>query len=124
MYKPAVFRNEDAPMADTVNVIFAVLLFVCCFLIVKKIIGNRYATVKKVKAEVFDKYKSNTVSRIQGTFKREHYIVVFKTNDNKLSFNVSEFSYDSYKIKDKGILEYKGNRIISFKRKTRGSEIH
>ncbi len=101
-------------MSDVVNIIFAGLFLLCWFLIIKKIIAGKYAPVKIVKAEVVDKYRTDVVSKIQGTFKRQHYIVVFKTKDKKLSFAVSEFSYGNYRIKEKGTLKYKGNRIISF----------
>lgn len=46
---------------------------------------------------------------------RESCVVVFKTKDKKLFFNVSEFLYGNYKIKQKGMLKYKGMKIISFK---------
>lgn len=91
------------------------LILLCWILIIIKLIRNKYAPVKSVKAEVFDKYKANSVSKIHGTLKREHYIVVFSTSEKKLSFPVSEFSYRNYNIKDKGTLKYKGGQIISFK---------
>ncbi|MBQ2932952.1 MAG: DUF2500 family protein [Clostridia bacterium] len=101
-------------MSDVVNIIFASLFLLCWFLIIKKIIADKLAPVKTVEAEVVDKYRTDIVSKVQGTFKRQRYIVVFKTKDKKLSFAVSEFSYNSYKIKTKGTLKYKGNRIVSF----------
>ncbi len=101
-------------MSNAVNIIFAGLFLLCWFLIIKKIIAGKFSPVKTVKAEVFDKYKTDMVSKIQGTFKRQHYIVVFKTKDKKLSFAVSEFSYENYRTKEKGTLKYKGNKIISF----------
>ncbi|MBO5733693.1 MAG: DUF2500 family protein, partial [Clostridia bacterium] len=67
-----------------------------------------------VKAKVIDKYKPEMVSKYHGTFKQERYIVVFATNNKKLSFNVSKFSYGNYKINEKGTLKYKGTKIISF----------
>ena len=97
------------------NLLLMLLILLCWLLIIKRFIGNKYAPVKSVKAEVFDKYKTSAVSRMHGTFKREHYIVVFSTSDKKLSFCVSEFSYGNYNIKDKGTLKYKGDQIISFK---------
>ncbi len=100
---------------DNVINIFAIVLFLLCwFLTIKKLICNKVAPVNTVKAEVVDKYKSNIVSKYPGTFKRERYIVVFKTKHKKLSFDVSEFTYSSYKIKEKGTLKYKGIKIISF----------
>ena len=76
---------------------------------------NKLAPVKAVKAEVIDKYEPEMVSKYPRTFKNKRYIVVFKTEDKRLSFDVSEFSYGNYKIKEKGTLRYKGNQIISFK---------
>lgn len=101
-------------MDKVIAILWIVLLFLFWFLIIKKLVWNRYAPVKTVKAEVVDKYQSNTVTRHPGTFKRERYVVVFKTKNEKLSFDVSEFSYNSYSLKDKGMLRYKGNRIINF----------
>ena len=101
-------------MSDVVNIIFVGLFLLCWFLIIKKIIAGKFAPVKTAKAEVVDKYKEDMVSKMQGTFKRQRYVVIFKTKDKKLSFSVSEFSYGNYRIGEKGTLKYKGNRIISF----------
>ncbi len=70
--------------------------------------------MKTVWAEVVDKYQTNFVSKYPGASKQENYIVVFATQDTKLAFAVSEFSYRHYKIKEKGTLTYKGNKLISF----------
>ena len=101
-------------MSNIVNVIAIILFLLCWTLIIKKLIVTRYAPVKTVKAEVFDKYKSSTASKYPGVLKREPYVVVFDAKGKKLSFVVSEFSYQNYKIKDRGTLKYKGNKIISF----------
>lgn len=102
-------------MNDAINIFSMILFILCWFLIIKKLIWNKVAPVKTVKAEVVDKYKPNVISKYSGAFKREHYIVVFKTKDKKLSFDVSGFSYSNYTIKEKGTLKYKGTKIISFK---------
>lgn len=102
-------------MNTVINIVSVIFLLVCWLLVIRKLILSRFAPVKTVKAEVIDKYKPEAVSRYQGTFKLENYVVVFKTKDKNLSFNVSEFSYNNYKIKDKGTLQYKGTKIISFK---------
>ena len=101
-------------MSDIINVIGIILLLLCWLLIIIKFIVGRYGAVKTAKATVVDKYKPDIVPKYHGTLKQEYYIVVFETKDKKLSFNVSEFSYGNYKIKEKGILKYKGNKIISF----------
>lgn len=102
-------------MNNAVNIISMVLFLACWFLIFKKIIWNKIAPVKTVKAEIIDKYVSDTVSRYPGTFKRERHIIMFSVNGKKLAFDVSEYSFNNYEIKDKGTLKYKGTRIITFK---------
>ena len=101
-------------MYGIINTILMVLFLLCWILVIAKIIINKFSPVKTVKAEVVDKYKPDIVSNYHGTFKPKRYIVVFATKDKRLSFDVSEFSYNNYKINDKGTLKYKGNRIISF----------
>ena len=97
-----------------INYLLNLLVFACWLLIVIKFIKNKFASVKTVNAMVVDKYKTQTVSRIQGTFKSERYIVVFLVGNKKLAFDVSEFSFQGYKIKEKGTLKFKGNKIIDF----------
>ena len=102
-------------MYNIINTILMILVLFCWILVIGKIVVNKYATVKTVKAKVIDKYKPDMVSKYHGTFKQERHTVVFETKDKKLSFDVSEFSYDNYKINEKGTLKYKGTKIISFK---------
>ena len=99
---------------NVINLLSIILFLLCWLFIVKRLIWNKVAPVKTAKAEVVDKYKPDVVSKYPGTFKRERYIVVFKTKYKKLAFDVSEFSYNGYKIKEKGTLKYKGDQIISF----------
>ncbi len=102
-------------MNNIINTILMLLFLLCWILIIRKIFINRCSSVKTIKAKIVDKYKPNVVSNYPGTFKPERFIVVFETKDDKLSFDVSEFSYKTYKINEKGTLKYKGNKIISFK---------
>lgn len=95
-----------------VSIIFIIGLW---FLIIKKLVWSKCAPVKTVQAEVVDTYKEDRVSKYPGVFKGERYVVVFLVEGKKLSFAVSEFSYGHYNIKDKGMLTYKGSRIISFR---------
>ena len=101
-------------MYGIVNTILMLLFSLCWILIIRKVIINKCAPVKTVKAKVIDKHKPNIISNYPGTFKPECYTVVFETKDKKLLFYVSEFSYSNYKINDKGTLKYKGTKIISF----------
>lgn len=103
-------------MTEKIITIFSIVFAVLCWLlIIKNAIGNKFANVKTVKAEVIDKYKSNIVSNYPDALKKERHVVVFKTKDKKISFEISAFSYNGYRISEKGTLKYKGNRIISFK---------
>ena len=102
-------------MSDVINYILIGISLLCWFLIILKLIQNKFSSVKTVKAEVVDKYIPNVVSRYPENWRTKNCVVVFKTKDKKLSFNVSEFSYWNYKINEKGTLKYKGNKIISFK---------
>lgn len=97
------------------KILFVILLCAVCWgRLILTFIKNKYSPVKTVKAVVVDKYKAHSVSRIQGTFKRDAYIVVFLAGNKRLSFRVSEFSFQNYRIKERGILKYKGYRIIDF----------
>jgi len=100
-------------MSGTVNAVIILFVLVFWFLIIRKFLVNSFATVKEVNAKVVDKYKSEFV-KYYGAFKRERYIVVFEIKEKRVSFAVSEFSYGNYNVNQKGILKYKGTRIISF----------
>ena len=83
--------------------------------IIVRTIKNRYAPIKKVKAVIIDKNKIESFSKYSGNGEAEKYVIVFSVNGKKKSFYVSQFSYNGYKVNEKGILKYKGNKLISFK---------
>ena len=83
--------------------------------ILVRLVKNRYAPIKKVKAVVVDKNKVETFSKYSGTGKSEKYVVVFSVDGKKKSFYVSQFSYNGYKINQKGMLKYKGEKLMEFK---------
>ena len=70
--------------------------------------------VRTVSAVVADKQKSEVFSKYSGSGKRERYVVIFSAGNQKYSFYVSKFSYDGYRIGEKGKLTFKGNQLISF----------
>ena len=76
---------------------------------------NRYEPIKAVKAVVIDKNKIETFSKYSGNGKAEKYVIVFSVNGKKKSFYVSQFSYNGYRINEKGTLKYKGDKLIEFK---------
>ena len=83
--------------------------------IIVRTIKNRYAPIKKVKAVIIDKNKIESFSQYSGSGQTEKYVIVFSVNGKKKSFYVSQFSYNGYKVNEKGTLKYKGNKLISFK---------
>ena len=80
-----------------------------------RLVKNRYAPVRTVKAVVIDKNKVETFSKYSGTGKSEKYVIVFSINGKKKSFYVSQFSYNGYRVNEKGTLKYKGDKLIEFK---------
>lgn len=106
--------NLSSLLNNTVNILAVTVFAVCWTVLIGKFIKHKFSDVKEVNAIVADKYKSQTVSEIQGTFKRERCIVVFSVGGKRLAFNVSEFSFCQYKIGQKGVLKYKGNTLIDF----------
>lgn len=80
-----------------------------------KAVKNRCAPIKTVKAVVIDKNKVEYFSKYSGTGKSEKYLIVFSVNGKKKSFYASQFSYNGYRINEKGTLKYKGDKLIDFK---------
>ncbi len=83
--------------------------------ILVRLVKNRYAPIKSEKAIVVDKNKVETFSKYSGSGKREKYVIVFSVDGKKKSFYVSQFSYNGYRINEKGTLQYKGDKLIAFK---------
>ena len=85
-------------MHNVINLILTVLVLLIWIFVVFRVALKKFVPVKTVSAKVCDKYVKNSVPNHYGTFSRENYIVVFKTENNKLSFCVSKYSYDNYRI--------------------------
>ena len=79
-----------------------------------KAVKNRYAPIKTVKAVVIDKNKVEAFSKYSGNGKSEKYVIVFSVEGKKKSFYVSQFSYNGYRVNEKGTLKYKGDKLIEF----------
>ena len=76
---------------------------------------GKYGPIKTAKAQVVDKYKLDTQTKIYGSLaKPARYAVVFSVNGKNRRFFVSEFSYSSYRKGENGTLRYRGHRIVSF----------
>lgn len=72
-------------------------------------------TATSVRAVVVDKYKMPVAPNVYGSFNTAKYVVVFLVGNEKFGFEVSEYSFNNYKVKETGILTYKGNLLIDFK---------
>lgn len=107
-------------MPENISNIVIIALFVgigvlAMVSILVRLVKNRYAPVKSVKAVVVDKNKVESFSKYSGTGKSEKYVIVFSINGKKKSFYVSQFSYNGYRVNEKGTLKYKGDKLIEFK---------
>lgn len=102
-------------MLDIINVVAIIVFSVCWVLIIVKLASSRLAPVKTIKAQVIEKHIDEPVSKYPSSLKGKRHIIVFQVKNERLSFAVSEFSYNYYKIREKGTLKYKGSRLISFR---------
>lgn len=92
-------------------------LFVGLYLlIIIRFVMNKVAPVKSVEAKVIDKQKftKEVVAKVYMGGTTERCVVTFLAGNKRLSFFVSEFSYDGYELGETGILKYRGNNIIDF----------
>lgn len=107
-------------MPENISNIVILSLFICIGALAMvslfiRTMKNRYGPIKAVKAVVIDKNKIETFSKYSGNGKAEKYVIVFSVNGKKKSFYVSQFSYNGYRINEKGTLKYKGDKLIEFK---------
>ena len=101
-------------MPETAQLLLVALVLGFWGVLIWKILKNKLAPVKSVKAVVKDKQIIKSFTTYRGTGKAERYCVVFDAQGKRLSFYVSQFSYEHYRINDTGTLKYKGDRIVDF----------
>lgn len=99
-----------------ISIVFAVMSVVIAIGVIVRILRDRFSTEKSINAVVSDKqsYESHSYSKSGAHSSNKKYIVSFDTSKGVMHFEVSEYSYNGYRIKEKGILKYKGSRLISF----------
>lgn len=104
-------------IGNMVTVLFIAVILVIWLGILVRILRNKLSTVKAVSAVVVKKqcYEKQMYSKSQAPFVKKEYVVTFLSGKRKLHFEVSEFSYNGYTVDQKGILKYKGSRLIDFK---------
>jgi hypothetical protein len=101
-------------MPETAQLLLIALVVGFWGVLIWKVLKNKLAPVKSVKAVVIDKHIIETFTKYRGAGKTERYCVVFDAQGKRLSFYVPQFSYEHYRINDTGTLKYKGDRIIDF----------
>lgn len=96
------------------SIVIGSLFIGILLLVLIRFIGNKLAPTNTVKAQVTHKHVQEVFSKYSGNGKSYKYVVVFTAEGKTLSFYVSEFSYNGYKVNERGTLTYKGNRLIKF----------
>lgn len=99
-----------------VNSVF-IVLGIClmagiCFRVYKDVFSREMSA----KAKVIDKneFEKRVVSKAQAPYTQKKYVVIFDADGRRKSFYVSEASYKSCKVGEKGVLKYKGSKFHDF----------
>ena len=103
-------------IGDSINTIFLFVGIVITVGLLLRIILNKYGNEKEIEAKVINKqyYQSRLARKAENFRDEDCYVVTFLAGDKKLSFYVSEYSYNGYRINQKGTLKYKGTMLIDF----------
>ena len=99
--------NIGAYIGFAVTVIWFVGIIVWC-------INRNFGKTITAEATIVHKQITEDFSKYSHTGKSYHYYVTFKFNGKRRSFKVSKFSYNGYKVGEKGTLKYKADRLIDF----------
>ena len=108
------FRERFGMPDNFTNYVFFGVSLLLGILLLIRVMKNILAPVKKEHAVVVHKQTVEQFSKYFGNGKHTKYVVVFSVDGKKRSFYVSQFSYNGYRINEKGMLTYKGDRLIDF----------
>lgn len=99
-----------------INYVFVIIELVIIIGIVVKILHNCFSKGKREEAVVVNKqcFDKTIYRKNQAPFVKKSYVITFQCRNKKRHFDVSELSYNNYRINQKGILKYKGSRLIDF----------
>ena len=108
--------SDVMSIGDYINTIFLFIGIVIIVGLLLRIILNKFGNEKEVEAKVLNKqyYQSRLARKTENFRDEDSYVVTFLAGDKKLSFYVSEYSYNGYRINQKGTLRYKGTMLIDF----------
>ena len=99
-----------------INYVFVILELVIVVGVAARLLYNYFSKEKREEAVVINKqsFDKTIYRKNQAPFVKKSYVITFQCKNKKRHFDVSEFSYNNYRINQKGILKYKGNRLIDF----------
>ena len=102
-----------------VNIIFWLLGLVIITAILIRLIRQPNTKPVTNKATVIDKqtYIKEKLSKAQAPQKEMIYTITFLCNGKELTFYTSAETYDACRIKQKGLLTYKGLQFLNFTNK-------
>ena len=97
--------------------LFVILEIIIVLGIIIKLVNSYFFKEKQENAVVINKecYDKQIYNKAQAPYTKKVYVVTFECKNKKRYFEVNELSFYSYKKGQKGILKYKGNRLIDFK---------
>ncbi len=95
------------------SMILLILFFVLMAIFYGKLL---FARTRVGKATVVRKecYEKQTVSKHPTAFSDTIYEVVFLCEGKELLFRVSPISYPNYRVGEKGMLKWKGSKLLDF----------
>lgn len=100
-----------------VNIVFTILGIVIVAGMLVRIFKDKFAKVTRIAATVVNKqhYEKHIYSKSEAPSSQMKYVVTFDTDMGEMHFEVTGFSYNGYRLNEKGTLTYKGTRLIDFK---------
>lgn len=106
-------------MEKIINFIFVAVGCIIFVGILIRVCKNSFGSVKEAEATVADKqiYTKRIMSKKQAPYDKKEYTVTFVSGKKKFKFVVSPISYNSYNLHQKGLLKYRGSKLLEFKSK-------
>lgn len=107
-------------VSKVLNSLFCILILVIFIGIFVRLFREKRAKTVKVSAVVVNKqqYEKEVYRKEAKPYIKRECIVTFLCGDKRLSFEVSEYSYDGLALDQSGILTYKGSRFLDFQPKS------
>lgn len=99
------------------NLFFLLVGIVIISGIVIRFMKNHFSKERKEEATLINKsiYVKTIYHKNDAPSYKKEYILTFLIKNRKKNFNVSAFSYINYTIGQKGVIIFKGTRLIDFK---------